>query len=194
MAVGGIAHIGGHAGGHHDSIHHGGHHDGGHHHHGHDAPHDGAIHTARSTVLSLASPRVLFGLLLGFGATGVALHPVLSGVLLLFCAVLGALVLELGILAPLWRFFFRFASNPAQTLDASILSEARATSGFNADGEGLVAVEVDGHVVQCLGTLRPEDRSLGVRVRSGDVLRVESVDSARQRCTVSYVRHGASEA
>lgn len=206
MAVGGAVHLGGHGGAHsevpggHD-VHLGAHHlphAYGHVTHAHGLPRGGHASnhgsiggSVKAAVLSLASPRVLFGLLLGFGAVGVVLRPVLFGVWLPLCALLGALVLELGVFAPVWRFFLRFASNPAQTLDTSVLSEVRATSGFNADGEGLVAVEVDGQIVQCLGTLRADDRELGVRVRAGDVLRVESVDSARQRCTVSYVRHGS---
>jgi len=154
--------------------------------------HTGAHHTGgfKSTLLSLASPRVLFSLLVGFGLTGVVARPLLGGVMLLIVAILGALVFERALVAPLWRFLFRFASNPATTLEGSLLSEARAASGFDDNGQGLVAVEVDGQIVQCLGTLRQDDLALGVRVRAGDVLRVENVDAARSRCTVSYVGHG----
>jgi len=63
----------------------------------------------------------------------------------------------------------------------------RAATGFDANGQGLVTAEVDGQVIQVLGTLRSEDRAAGIRVRSGDRLRVEDVDSRRNRCTVSYV-------
>jgi translation initiation factor IF-1 len=42
-------------------------------------------------------------------------------------------------------------------------------------------------VVQVLGTLRAEDRALGVRVRAGDRVRIEDVDVERNRCTVSYL-------
>jgi len=206
MAATGLAHSGSHegaggggGGGGHDS---GGH---GHLPHGDSAMHAGhaaaahlpahaAAHHAgglKSTLLSLASPRVLFSLLVGFGLTGVVARPLLSGVVLLFVALLGAVVFERALVAPLWRFLFRFASNPATTLEGSLLSEARAASGFDDNGQGLVAVEVDGQIVQCLGTLRDDDRALGVRVRAGDVLRVEQVDAARSRCTVSYVGHGA---
>ena len=54
-------------------------------------------------------------------------------------------------------------------------------------GGVLIAVDVDGQVVQVLGTLRREDRALGVRVRAGDRLRIEDVDGAKHRCTVSYL-------
>jgi hypothetical protein len=200
MAATGLAHSGSHDGG-------GGHDAGGHAHlpHADGAGHPGhaagahaagrtaAHHTGglKSTLLSLASPRVLFSLLVGFGLTGVVARPLLGGIALLVVAVAGAVVFERALVAPLWRGLFRFASNPATTLEGSLLSEARAASGFDNNGQGLVAVEVDGQIVQCLGTLREDDLALGVRVRAGDVLRVEQVDAARSRCTVSYVGHGA---
>ena len=200
MAATGLAHSGAHEGA-------GGHGSGGHAHlqhgegHSHAAHSDDvhlAVHAAahhaggfKSTLLSLASPRVLFSLLVGFGLTGAVARPFLGGVALLAIAILGAVVFERALVAPLWRFLFRFASNPATTLEGSLLSEARAASGFDDNGQGLVAVEVDGQIVQCLGTLRGDDLALGVRVRAGDVLRVEDVDAARSRCTVSYVGRGA---
>ena len=200
MAATGLAHSGAHEGA-------GGHGSGGHAHlqHGESHSHAGhsddvhlAVHAAahhaggfKSTLLSLASPRVLFSLLVGFGLTGAVARPFLGGVALLAIAILGAVVFERALVAPLWRFLFRFASNPATTLEGSLLSEARAASGFDDNGQGLVAVEVDGQIVQCLGTLRGDDLALGVRVRAGDVLRVEDVDAARSRCTVSYVGRGA---
>ena len=191
MAATGLAHSGAHsgppAGGHGVTGHTAGHAHSGHA-AGHVAGHAGGV---RSALLSLASPRVLFSLLVGLGLTGVVLRPFLSGVLLLIPAVAGALVFERALVAPLWRSLFRFASNPATTLDDSLMSEARATSGFDDNGQGLVAVEVDGQIVQCLGTLRHDDMALGVHVRAGDVLRVEDVDAARNRCTVSFVERGA---
>lgn len=143
----------------------------------------------RSALLSLTSPRVLFSLLIGYGAAGVLLRPWLAGAALVAAAVGGAAVLELALARPLWNFASRFASRPAATLEGSLMSDATAASGFNNDGEGLVAIEVDGQIVQCLGRLRTEDRVLGVRVRSGDRLRVEDVDATRGRCVVSYVGH-----
>jgi len=138
-------------------------------------------------VLSLLSPLVLFSVLLGFGAVGWLLGGWLSGVTLFLAALLGGLLFEYGAVRPVWNFLFRFASNPAQTLDTQLATAAIASSGFDTNGQGLVAVEVNGEIVQCLGTLRDDDRALGIRVRAGDQLRVESVDAARNRCTVSYV-------
>jgi hypothetical protein len=205
MAATGLAHSGSHDGGgghdagghahlpHADGAGHPGHAAGAHAAGAHAAGRTAAHHTGglKSTLLSLASPRVLFSLLVGFGLTGVVARPLLGGIALLVVAVAGAVVFERALVAPLWRGLFRFASNPATTLEGSLLSEARAASGFDNNGQGLVAVEVDGQIVQCLGTLREDDLALGVRVRAGDVLRVEQVDAARSRCTVSYVGHGA---
>jgi len=140
-----------------------------------------------SRVLSLLSPRVVFSVLVGFGAAGSVLRPVL-GEPALFAVALGAGVAFEGlIVAPLWRFLFRFASAPAQTLDHCVSDEARAVTGFDAAGHGLVAVELDGQVIQLLGTLNAAERNTARRVRAGDRLRIEAVDTARNRCTVTYL-------
>jgi hypothetical protein len=201
-ATGFAAH--GHAGDTHSTDVHAGHLHPGDVHHGFDAAHpgtgahQGAHHGAhthdsgsaiRSALLALMSPRVLFSLLFGFGITGFALRHYTGGAVQLALAVLGAIVFEMALVAPTWRFLFRFASAPAGTLESAIMSEARAASGFDANGQGLVALEVNGEIVQCLGTLRADDRALGVRVRAGDLLRVEDVDAERNCCTVAFVSH-----
>jgi hypothetical protein len=112
--------------------------------------------------------------------------------LLLALAIVGGIAFELAIVGPLWKFLFRFASTPAASLEGSLMSEAHAASTFDTNGQGLIAVEVDGQLMQCLGTLRSEDRDLGIRVRAGDRLLVEEVDASRSRCTVSYVGHARS--
>jgi translation initiation factor IF-1 len=45
-------------------------------------------------------------------------------------------------------------------------------------------VEVDGQLVQLLATLDADAQGRGVRIRSGDVVRIAAVDPARGRCTV----------
>lgn len=153
--------------------------------------HAPAAHTsagAGSRLLwSLASPRIIFSFLLGFGVTGLLARPLLGNVFLLAAALAGGILFERVLVAPLWNFLFRFASAPALTLESSVMDEASAASGFDANGNGLVALEMDGQVVHCLGTLRDEDRAMHVRVRAGDRLRIEDVDTARNRCTVSYI-------
>ena len=136
---------------------------------------------------ALASPRIMFSAMLGFGATGLLLRPVLVEPWLASAAILGGITFERLLIAPLWRFFSRFESVPALTLETCVEDEARAVTGFDSDGHGLVAVELDGHIVQLLGVLSPQERGSGVRVRAGDRLRIEAVDSQRNRCTVSYL-------
>jgi hypothetical protein len=137
---------------------------------------------------ALVSPRIIFSFLVGFGAAGVLLRELLGrGITLAIAAVLVGILFERVLVAPLWRLAHRFESSPALTLESSITDDAQAVSSFDARGQGLVAIELDGQVVQVLGTLRSEDLEAGVRVRAGDRLRVEAVDGARNRCTVSYL-------
>ncbi len=180
----------GHAGhsGHGDlTIHHGhtggnGGHDAGHVHHG-EQHHDAQ---AASPLLQLMSPRVIFSVAFGLGATGLALRPLLiGGPLLAFAAIAGGIALERLIVQPLWNWFMRFGSNPAMTLESAIESEAVVVSSFDSSGHGLVSVEVDGQVVQLLATLRRAELGKGDRVKAGDTVRIEEIDAARNRCTVT---------
>jgi translation initiation factor IF-1 len=171
-----------HAGHAHAGHAHAGHGQAGHAHAGH-----GHANAAGRLLVNLLSPRVIFSLLVGFGATGLLLRPWLGGLLLMAAAVLGGVLFEAALVAPLWRFLFRFASSPAQSLESVLMDTAQAASGFDTAGCGLVAVELDGRIIQLLGTLRREDRQRGVRVRAGDRVRIEDVDAARNRCTVSYL-------
>jgi hypothetical protein len=208
MAIGGLAHVGhvghgGHAGhGGHGGHGHGTHAGHGHAGHGHagDA-HAGHAHTAElhashaqaqtapphsasANILSaLFSPRVLFALLVGFGAGGLLASP-LGEPWRAGAGVLAAAAFEGLLVGPLWRLLFRFESSPAATLETAIEDDARAVMGFDANGQGLVALDVDGQVVQLLATLSADDRARGARVRSGDLVRVSSIDAARNRCTV----------
>ncbi|HYW09297.1 MAG TPA: hypothetical protein VE913_20220 [Longimicrobium sp.] len=175
-----------HAGHAHAGHGHGGHHAGNAHHHGdghHGSERGGG---AGSWFLQLLSPRVLFSVLVGLGATGMLARPYLSGIFLFLAALLGGVAFERVLVAPLWSFLFRFASAPALTMESSLLDTATAVTGFDARGDGVVSLEVDGQVLQILATLRPEDRAAGLRVRAGDQLLVESVDGARNRCVVSW--------
>lgn len=197
MAIGGVANIG-HAGHGHGGHGHGGtgHGHAGHAHagHAHTAEmHAGHAHSASAHSIptqpaparffSLFSPRVLFALLVGFGAGGLLASP-LGEPWRAGAAVLTAAAFEGLFVGPLWRMLFRFESSPAATLESTIEDDARAVMGFDANGQGLVALDVDGQVVQLLATLTAEDRARGARVRSGDLVRVSSIDAARHRCTV----------
>jgi hypothetical protein len=131
----------------------------------------------------LLSPRVLFSALVGFGATGLAARALSAGPRLAI-AVLGAVLLERFVVSPLWNFYMRFGSEPAMSLEGCLGDEARAVTHFDERGQGVVAIELDGRVVQLLGTLRSEDRQAGMRVRAGDAVWIDDVDETRNRCTV----------
>jgi translation initiation factor IF-1 len=194
MAIGGLSHAGqgGHAG-------HGGH--GAHHghagHDGHVGPvtHGHAGHVGHGShagehvggrLQALLSPRVLFAVLVGFGAGGVVAGP-LGEPWRLGAAIIAAVAFESLLVGPLWRFLFRFESQPALTLESAVEDEARAVTGFDTAGCGLVAVEVDGQIIQLLATLSADDRARGVRIRNGDVVRVADIDAARGRCIVRAI-------
>lgn len=203
MALGGLSRGGGHSG--HGPATHGGHsahaghvgtagHAHGAHGGGHAAHHGHAGQPAREGgsgsgwIQSLLSPRVLFAVMVGFGAGGILATP-LGEPWRAGAAILAAVGFETLLVGPLWRLLFRFESNPAVTLESSIEDDARAVTGFDADGCGLVALEVDGQIVQLLATLTLDERERGVRVRQGDVVRVDAVDAARNRCTVRSLGH-----
>ena len=179
---------------------HGGHAHGGHSHAGHanagqaHAGHSNAGHThgvhgaAAKTLWTFMSPRFLFSLCLGFGTAGVLLRPMLDGPVLFAAALLGGVVFERFVVSPLWNFTMRFASTPATMLESAIDEEATAVTSFDANGQGIVSIEVDGQIVQILATLRKDDRLLGgARVRAGQRVRVEAVDADKNCCTVSLL-------
>jgi hypothetical protein len=125
--------------------------------------------------------------LVGFGGAGLLLRPVLPEPLLLLTSLGAGLLFEWGLVAPLWRFLFRFASEPAETLESVVTDEATAVTSFDVNGHGLVAVELNGQVVQLLATLNAAERAAARKVRAGDRLRIEAVDDTRNRCTVTYL-------
>jgi hypothetical protein len=134
--------------------------------------------------LTILSPRVAFSLILGFGATGFLLKGVFGGAILVAFAAVGGVVFESMLVRPFFNFLSKFASDPAMTLDATLGDEVQVITGFDAQGQGLVSVELNGQIVQLLGTLTREDRT-GPKVRAGDTLFVKDVDSVRHRVVVS---------
>ena len=200
MAFSGLGHHG-HGGGSRGTAHGGHAGSGGHagHAHGAHAHGVGQAHTtgvqassvranASNALWAIASPRFLFSLALGFGAVGEFLRPVLGGPLLLAAALVGGVVFERVIVSPLWNFSMRFASTPAVMLESAVTDEATAVTSFDANGQGIVSIEVDGQIVQILATLQANDRLLGgARIRSGQRVRVEEVDAEKNCCTVSLI-------
>jgi len=167
----------------------------GHGHAGHGAHTNAAhAHTSQRTsepgtnpILALMSPRVLFSVALGLGTAGLLLRTVLPEPILIATALAIGVMFERFIVTPIWNFTFRFASNPAATLESAVMEEATAVTSFDKNGQGLIAIQVDGQMVQLLGTLQSGDREMKVRVPAGARLRVEDVDAARNRCTVSLI-------
>jgi hypothetical protein len=137
---------------------------------------------------TITSPRFLFAFFLGLGTAGLLARPFLGGPLLLTAAIAGGIFFERVVVSPLWNFLMRFASAPASTLESAVSDEATAVTSFDVNGQGIVSLEVDGQVVQILATLRPDDRALGgSRIRAGQRVRVEEVDSEKNRCTISLI-------
>lgn len=166
-------------------------------HHGHATAHPNAHAHVQSDgwkthIWSWLSPRVLFNVLVGFGATGLIAERLVGPFLALPIALAGGLAFETVVVRPIFNSLFRFESQPAQTLESAIMSEARAVTGFDSRGNGLISLELGGEVVQILGTLTPDERNAGVRVHAGDSVRIEEVDSTRNRCTVSRIGLGES--
>jgi len=186
MALLGFGHdVGLHGGGPDLAQGHGGHHVGDGHGHG---------ESAFGRLTALLSPRLLFSFLVGVGATGILARSFLVEPLLLGAALLGGVGFEKILIGPIWKFLFRFESRPALTLGSAILEEAEAVTDFDAEGQGLIKLELDGQVVQLLGTLTAEARAAGHRIRRGDRLRIEEVDDARNSCLVSFAGQARLEA
>jgi hypothetical protein len=137
-------------------------------------------------LLSLLSPITLFAACLGAGAVGAILlglgvGPVLAAV----GAAAGAVGFNALLVRPIMSLVMGFASEPAQGLDGTLLQNAEAITNFDANGEGLVRVLVDGQSVDVLARLTEEERRQGARVLRGQSVLVEDVDTHRNRCTVS---------
>ena len=144
--------------------------------------------TAAMMFLSFLSPRVFFSALLGFGATGLIVRSlaVWTPVWLAVFAIIGGFAFERFVFQPFWNLLFGFASRPARTLETVVAEEGAAATDFDAAGQGLVALELDGQVRQVLGTLPPSERVSSLRrVRTGDRLVIRAVDRRRNTCTVS---------
>jgi hypothetical protein len=141
--------------------------------------------TPQGKLWALLSPRVLFSFLVGLGASGLLLSRLLFEPLVAVGALAGGVLFERYVVTPIWNGLLRFASEPAQTLERAVFDVAHAVTDFDAQGQGLIAVELDGQLVQVLGILRPEEHAIGVQIRRGGRVRIEEVDAARNRCLVS---------
>lgn len=129
-------------------------------------------------------PRAILSVLTLYGASGYVLEAGFhtSHLVALVAAVLPAAALELGLVGPLWRFALRFQGKEAAPLEWVLAENAVAVTSFK-NGRGIVRVTHDGRVVQLSARLVPEHADQPVRV--GDFLRIEDVDTATERVTVS---------
>lgn len=134
----------------------------------------------------LISPLTWFSWMFGAGAAGTIAATAGSGeALALGAAAAGAIGFQLGVVRPVWNLVFRFESRPAGNLDACLLQEVEAITSFNARGEGLVRVVVDGHSADVLARLVEAERGRDSRPKRGDRLVIQEVDSRSNTCLVS---------
>lgn len=192
----GVGHAGGHGAGHGLGAHghgaargshgsHGGVHQGvqG---HGHGHSHH-SVSSRLSPLMSFLSPRVFFSVALGFGAAGTLGRKTFAEPWMLLLALLCGLAFEMVLFRPTWNLIFRFASAPARTLESAVAEEAIAVTSFDANGNGLVSIDLDGQVRQILARLSQDARQSSTRVRTGDRLFVEDVDLQKNSCVVSPI-------
>ena len=181
MAVLGLSHAGGHgqhsSHGQHDIGH--GHSDGGHPHSNHT--HGSSEHSIVSQLLAFVSPRAIFSLALGFGAIGMTVS-FLPKILAVLVAGAGAILFERFLVEPYWYALFRFVSTPAKNLESVKGALATANTNFDANGQGLIELELDGQVRQVLGTLQDKTSS----VTRGAQVRIEVVNTDGS-CIVSKI-------
>lgn len=132
----------------------------------------------------LASPRVIFTLFALYGAFGNAfvgaakLPMAISAV----AAIVPAALVERLLVRPLWNKLASAGAEPCAPLEDLVLRDAVAVTPF-ANGHGIVEVEREGRAVQFTAYLTDGDRAAPIRV--GDRLKVDDVDSKRERLTVS---------
>jgi hypothetical protein len=137
-------------------------------------------------LLPLLSPVNWFSWMVGAGAAGAiarmlgSREPVTAVI-----AFVGAVVFHMGVIQPIWKLVFGFASQPARGLEGCLLQVVEAETSFNERGEGLVRVTIDGRSEDVLARLTDGERAGGLRIRRGDLLMIEEVDTQRNSCRVS---------
>jgi len=143
----------------------------------------GVHHQTTALTKFVPSPRVIFSVLALYGAFAnvlVAAHLAVWAAALL--AIVPAAVLERYAMTPLWRTLFKLEQQPSRPLAEIVMSDATAVTAFRG-GRGLVSVVREGRLVQFSARLIDAQANLPVSV--GDRLRIEDVDAARERVTVS---------
>ena len=132
------------------------------------------------------SPFDILAYCTGAGAVGEILRQqgVAPGAVLA-AAALGALLFNFGLAKPLLNLLLRFESRQSDGLEGQVAQRGEALTRFDAQGRGLVALAMDGQIVQVLGHLDSEERDRGVLVAKGDALLVIDVDAVKNTCRVT---------
>ena len=142
------------------------------------APGDSAVGMMRL----IPSPRMIFSLMALYGAFGYALQPHIGILLAALMALPPAAAIERFLITPLWNTMFKLEGKTNSPMESLVLSEAEAVTQFK-NGKGVVAVEKDGRMVQFSARV-PEDQ-FHMPIQVGDKLRIEEVDAANERVTVT---------
>ena len=154
-------------------------------HHGAQHGHHTSAEARGLSILSYLSPLTILSFLFGLGACGLLLTDIVPAFgPRLGIAIVGGFLWQRFVVKPLWSALMSFASRPAHTLEDAVSGYAEAVTNFNVQGEGIVAVELDGQQQRLLAILAPEDRN-GGPVAAGTTLFIRSVDPRNQRCVVS---------
>ncbi len=103
----------------------------------------------KSQAWSWLSPRVMFNFLVGFGATGLITEKLLGPILALPIAVAGGIAFETVVVRPIFNSLFRFESQPAQTLESAIMSEALTDAAIRGARDELLGLKenIIGHLI-----------------------------------------------
>jgi len=99
------------------------------------------------------------------GLTGFLLNGHLNATLVAVLAAVGALGFNLLLVKPLMGFLMRFETTPSEGLEGTVAHTAKAETGFDKQGKGVVTVMIDGQISRMLAHL-PQDEG-GVLVRKG---------------------------
>ncbi len=132
----------------------------------------------------IPSPRAIFSLLALYGAFGNALEKAAHLPLMMagLIALVPAVIVEKLVVKPIWNLIFQSQGEPCSPMEMLLLEDAEAVTPF-ANGKGVVSVVRDGRMVQFSAELLPSQNTLPIRV--GDRLRVENIDSHREKLLVS---------
>jgi hypothetical protein len=151
----------------------------GHAYHGHEHHHDSPL----PSYLLWFTPLRLFSWSLGAGAVGFLLQNILKNAFITGAlALIAGFVFYLYIVRPLFRVLTKFASPPAQNLNASVGTEAVADSRFNEKGQGIVKLSIDRQTVRLFATL-----DTPTEVKPGDRLMIIAINTQKNTCQVARI-------